>query len=437
MLTLFNKVNAFALAHKAAVACITLGTVSLVLTRFSPENLGYYYVFLSALGLQILFEQGMSFTVLQVISRNFSIVVSEDELAAQQATRQGLIRKICLWYLSTASYYGLFLLVVGTAYFYFFSDAQHQLLWLKPWIILVFAQCAWLALMPILLLREAQGRLVEVWICKLLADMGGFVVFATSVLSDVGLYSLAWGILAKASIIGLYFLYRSDYRRLVLDAMREGASVQAYWHQNFAVFQKRISYSWLAGYTAHHSVSLVLFGKFGVGLAGQFGASWQIIQGISAVALIPLVSKMQVLAANEAKGARQLNTQSFLRLFPLIVALALLGHGLFLGGLAWMAHFGYAFQAKFLSLNILLILAAIAMAGVVVTSQAMLVRTQLVEPYTALSITDCAAHFFGIALALVFNRYELILWCLLVWQYAGAVPWSFAIFSRHTQKTKM
>lgn len=437
MLTVFNKVNAFALAHKASIAFITLATVSLVVTQFSQEQLGYYYVFLSAIGLQILFEQGMSFTVMQVVSREFARPIGSVDGSDGLSKKLGLLRKVCLWYIRMACWYGLFLGIAGTAYFYFFSDTQHQLFWLKPWLLLVLVQSIWLMVMPLVLLKEAQGYLVQTWIGKLITDIGAFAVFAACVFDGWGLVSLAMGTSAKIILTLGYFLCKREDRQLMVTSMRSKMSVEAYWKEHAALFQKRISYSWLAGYTAHHSISLFLFSSFNVAIVGAFGASWQIIQGISAVALIPVASKMQYLAANEAKGLRSVNTKSYSKLFPSILALACLGHAVFLSVIWLLGAAEIGLANKFLPIEQLVILAAISIAGVVITSQAILVRTQLIEPYMRLSMTDCAVHFIGITMAIIFNRFEIVFFCLLIWQYTCALPWSWRIFSKHVHRANI
>jgi hypothetical protein len=437
MLTILNRVNAFALAHKACIAFITLATVSLVVTKFSAESLGYYYVFLSAIGLQILFEQGMSFTVLQVLSREFAKPLLADDDSGRQDERYGLLRKICLWYIRMASLYALFLGVVGTAYFYFFSDTQHQLVWLRPWLSLVLAQSIWLMVMPLVLFKEARGHLEQTWLGKLISDTGAFAVFAICVLQGWGLLSLAMSTASKVILTLCYFLSRKEDRHLIAVALKSKTSVATYWQDNVAQFQKRISYSWLAGYTAHHSISLFLFSNFSLAIVGAFGASWQIIQGISAIALIPIASKMQYLAANEANGLRWLNAKSYRKLFPSILGLACFGHAAFIGVILLLpSATTLGLHQKFLPVEQLLMLCAVSIAGVVITSQALMVRTQLIEPYMRLSLADCAAHFIGICGAIVFNRLEVVFICLLIWQYAFALVWSWRIFSKHLYQTQ-
>jgi hypothetical protein len=434
MLKIFTKVNAFALAHKALASITTLGTVGLVLTQFSPDLVGYYYAFQSALGLQMLFEQGMSFTVLQVASREFSNQDANTRTEAQQLRTCGLIRKICVWYFKTALYYGLFLLIAGTAYFYNFSDSTHGLFWMKAWVLLVIAQSILLILMPVLLLRESQGNLVEVWVCKIVSDALAFSVFVVSVLAGLGLLSLSLALATKIACICFYFFFRKDYSNFIFSALKKKIHIEQYWQQQFSLFQKKISYSWLAGYMAHHSISLVLFGKFDAALAGAYGASWQIIQGISAIAMIPISTKVQLLAANEAKGAGSVNTQAYLKLFPAIIGLALTSNILFLGVVSLTEDLGYGLHGRFLPLMQLLQLSVISIVGVVVTSQAILIRSQLIEPYIKLSFADCLVHFCCVGLAMLFNSFAVILAGLVAWQLLGALPWAYRIFSRNLKR---
>ena len=115
-----------------------LVTVALIARFLSPAEQGYYYTFGSLVALQIVFELGFSFVILQLASHERAeLSISTDyEISGApiaHARLASVIQKSVRWYSMAAVVMACTLLPVG---FYFFSTHQHAgqtVSWQLPW----------------------------------------------------------------------------------------------------------------------------------------------------------------------------------------------------------------------------------------------------------------------------------------------------------------
>src|ERR1700734_3422749 len=99
-----------------------LVTVALIARFLSPAEQGYYYTFGSLVALQIVFELGFSFVILQMASHERAhLTFSPDGLisgnAVAHARLASVLQKALLWYTSAAFFLAVFLLIAGTHFF--------------------------------------------------------------------------------------------------------------------------------------------------------------------------------------------------------------------------------------------------------------------------------------------------------------------------------
>src|SRR6202166_3673927 len=104
-----------------------LVTLTLIARFLSPTEQGYYYTFGSLVALQIIFELGFSFVILQLASHERAqLSISSDyEIsgdAIAHARLASVIQKSVRWYSAAALLMAATVLPVG---FYFFSTHQH------------------------------------------------------------------------------------------------------------------------------------------------------------------------------------------------------------------------------------------------------------------------------------------------------------------------
>ena len=135
-----------------------LVTLLLVVRFLSPDEQGYYYTFASLLAMQVLFELGMSFVVMQFASHEMAQltwvhegIVEGDKLA--KGRLRSLLVLVTKWYGVIAV---LIVVVILPAGWIFFSVTypQSKVNWQIAWIWLVLAAAINICFMPLLALLE-------------------------------------------------------------------------------------------------------------------------------------------------------------------------------------------------------------------------------------------------------------------------------------------
>ncbi len=148
-------------------------TLFLVAHNFSSAEQGYFYTFNSLVGLQVFFEMGLSFVILQFSGHYFAYLnwaesgnVNGDPVKLLKFYL--LLRNALLWYGVAAIAMAALLIPAG---FYFFNQQQiHSIsiTWQMPWIFLVIFTAFNLLTIPALAAIEGAG---QVQIFKLLGNL--------------------------------------------------------------------------------------------------------------------------------------------------------------------------------------------------------------------------------------------------------------------------
>src|SRR6266849_5461926 len=137
---LFGVDRAIAFTVLARVVQIlgSTGTVLLILRFLTPVEQGYYYTLLSLVSLQVVFELGFSFVILQMAAHECAHLtlhadgrIEGDSVA--HARLASILQKTFRWYLLAAVILCAALLHVGV---YFFSRPAHTtppVAWHGPW----------------------------------------------------------------------------------------------------------------------------------------------------------------------------------------------------------------------------------------------------------------------------------------------------------------
>src|SRR5579872_6811885 len=116
-----------------------LVTIALIARFLSPAEQGYYYTFSSLVALQIVFELGFSFVILQMASHerahlaiSSSYVITGDPIAHERLA--SVIQKAVRWYSAAAILMAVTLIPAGL---WFFTTHQHAaqppVFWRAPW----------------------------------------------------------------------------------------------------------------------------------------------------------------------------------------------------------------------------------------------------------------------------------------------------------------
>ncbi|MDR3723199.1 MAG: hypothetical protein P4K83_01750 [Terracidiphilus sp.] len=263
-------------------------TIALIAHYLTPAEQGYYYTFGSLVALQIVFELGFSFVILQMASHevaHLSISSNEEISGTREAHgRLASVLKLTVKWYSIASM--LMVLALIPSGIYFFSTQQkgaNNVNWLGPWCLDVVAASMTFLLDPILSFMEGCGYVSEISRLRLMQSVTGSVVAWTVLIANEGLYAPAMIMIGTvvATIIWLY-----GKRKIIFELLKHDTGEnRVSWSREVWPFQWKIAISWLCGYFIFQLFNPVLFAFQGPAAAGQMGMSLTIASAMQAVAI--------------------------------------------------------------------------------------------------------------------------------------------------------
>lgn len=265
-----------------------LVTVALIARFLSPAEQGYYYTFGSLVALQIIFELGFSFVILQLASHERAqlSISPEYEISGEETAHDRLasvIQKSVRWYSVAAVLMAATLLPAG---FYFFSAHEHPgqaVAWQLPWSLAALMAALNFQLDPFLSFLEGCGYVSQVARTRLIQSTIGSLLAWIALSTHHGLFAPAMMLLglASGSLVWLF-----GKRRLLLGLLRRPSGTnRIHWNQEVWPFQWRIAVSWFCGYFIFWLFNPVLFAYRGPVEAGQMGMSLSLTNAIMNIAV--------------------------------------------------------------------------------------------------------------------------------------------------------
>jgi hypothetical protein len=311
-------------------------TVAMITRFLTPNEQGYYYTFFSLYALQIVFELGLSFVVLQMAAHERAQLTfaSNGDIggdAVAHSRLASLLQKTVRWYSVAAV---LMIAILLPAGFYFFSSNQHAgmgVSWQGPWSLLVVVAALGLQLNPIFTFIEGCGFVPLVGQMHLGQVLLGSLLSWTAMLTHHGLYSPAMMIGGQATM-ALAFLALPKLRRMLTSLLRRPVGSNSVgWRREIWPFQWRIAITWLSSYFISQMIAPVLFSYQGAAAAGRMGMSLSISTSIGSVGLAWMSTKSSPFGNLIARGEiAELNRLFFRTLWQSTALLATGAAGCFL-----------------------------------------------------------------------------------------------------------
>jgi len=283
-----DRAIAFTVLARAWSSAAGLVTVALIARFLTGTEQGYFYTINSLVALQIIFELGFSFVILQMASHERAHLtvdplgnISGDRVA--HARLASVLQKAIRWYALAAL---LFLVVLLPAGMHFFSTHQRpgvQVAYVMPWLAAVVAAAINLQVNPVLSFFEGWGDVAPVARSRFFQALAGSSLAWAALATHHGLYAPALTILGQA-LAGLVWI--GSRRKTLLQLLKhQPGEHRIPWMKEVWSFQWRIALSWIAGYFIFQIFTPVLFAYSGPVAAGQMGMSLNIVGALSAVAL--------------------------------------------------------------------------------------------------------------------------------------------------------
>ena len=265
-----------------------LVTVILIAHFLSAAEQGYYYTFGSLVALQIVFELGFSFVILQMASheRAHLAISKSGEITGDpvaHARLASVLQKSVRWYSVAAL---LLLCALAPAGIHFFSaHAQPGLpvAWRLPWLMVALAASLAFQIDPMFSFLEGCGYVPQVAHTRFWQAFVGSLLAWTSLLLHHGLFAPAM-IITGQVLVGAGWLFTR--RGLLLGLFRHPSGQhRIQWGKEVWPFQWRIAISWICGYFIFQLFNPVLFAYWGPVAAGQMGMSLTIGSALLSISI--------------------------------------------------------------------------------------------------------------------------------------------------------
>jgi len=385
------------------------GLVTLVvIARFlTPSEQGYYYTFNSLVALQIVFELGFSFVILQLAAHERAQLsfLPGGEIAGDAVAHSRLasvLQKCVRWY-SVAGV--LMAAVLAPAGLYFFSIHQRGdalISWRLPWCLLVVATMLAFQIDPVFSFLEGCGFVRQVAHRRMVqAILGSALAWAAMILHH-GLYAPALVILGQVAV-GLAFMFSGAHRPLLRGLLTFPVKEHSVgWRSEIWPFQWKIAVSWLAGYFIYQLFSPVLFAYQGPVAAGRMGMSMSIASAAGSVALAWMSTKASPFGALVARGEfRELDRLFFKTLWQSTAVITLGSAAILAIDMVAAPHYP-KMALRILPPWVLALLFLNAILNHIVCSQALYLRAHKQEPFYTQALISAAL--IGIS-TLFFGKY--------------------------------
>jgi hypothetical protein len=270
-------------------------TLFLIARFLRPEEQGFYFTFGSVIALNIFFELGLTYVLLQFASHEKAHLdwTSFGTLSGSEAAKlrlAALLKLSLKWYSVAALLVLLLVLPAGLVFFSRDSAPNAAIAWRIPWISLAAASALNLFVAPLFAVLEGCGKIWQI------ASMRA----GQSVLANVGLWLtlLCHGALFAGPVfqtvnlvVGLAWL-APTYGGLFRDLLHtDVARAPFHWRTEVWPFQWRIAISWLSGYFIFYMFNPVLFALKGPAVAGQMGMSLSLCNALIGASMAWMTTK--------------------------------------------------------------------------------------------------------------------------------------------------
>ncbi len=267
-------------------------TITLVVRTLSREQQGYWGVINPLVGLQIIFELGFSFVIMQTASHESAHLRITREGAVSGPEREmgrlaSIFQKAVRWYSVAAALLLVTLLALGGHFFRAVArehPSAQPVHWIGPWILAALAASLTFQLDPIFSFLDGCGFVPEVARARLGQFVAGSLLSILALATHHGLYAPGCMLLGQG-VAGIHAV--SGFRRLLLRVWRHNPGVhRTPFRTDIWPLQWRMAVSWVCGYAAVPLFVPILMGSrnWGPVEAGKMAVSISLAGKISDIA---------------------------------------------------------------------------------------------------------------------------------------------------------
>ena len=279
---------AYAISARFWTIVSNIVTVALMLRFLSPVEQGYYFTLLSLVALQVVFELGFSFVILQHAAheRAHLQILPDGTIEGDRtahARLASILKLTVRWYSRASVALGLVLIPAGIFFFSKNQSASPQVHWMAPWLTTAGASVIAFLFDPLYSFFEGCGEVREIARMRFNQVMLSSACAWTVMFTHHGLYAPGLN-LAMSPLVGGFFLWRR--RRFLLGLLHyQTAENTISWRREIFPFQWKIAVSWTCAYFTRQIFTPIVFHYRGPVEAGQIGITISVAGYLSSIAL--------------------------------------------------------------------------------------------------------------------------------------------------------
>ncbi len=218
-----DRAIAYTFAARVCMILGSTGTVLLIVRFLSKIEQGYYYTLLSLVNLQIIFEMGFSFVILQLAAHEaahlrFGIDGCVEGEPHRHARLVAILRKTTHWY-SVAGAIMLVAALLPAGVLFFRRTTPHDTEWFWPWTIAALATVVLFMLNPLCSFIEGCGQIRQVAGMRLAQAALAVAASWSALVLGKGLYAPGLAVAGNVFAVA-FFLWRR--RKILFGLLRAG-----------------------------------------------------------------------------------------------------------------------------------------------------------------------------------------------------------------------
>ncbi len=377
-----DRAIAYVFAARVCMIVGSTGTVLLIVHFLSKVQQGYYYTLLSLVNLQVIFELGFSFVVLQLAAHEavhlrFHPDGHIEGEPARHARLVAIFRKTLGWYCVAGLVMGITLFPAGMLFFNRTAPGTSST-WFWPWTFAALATVALFVLNPFCSFVEGCGQVRQVAGMRFAQAIVSVFAAWSCMLLGKGLYSPAFVMVAYVAVASTFLWSRRGLFSGLLRAKYDRNALS--WRAEVWSFQWKIAITWLCSYFTVQVLTPVLFASRGAVEAGRMGMSisiagylWNLVFAWMSTKAAPFG---QLIAKREYA---QLDHLFFRTLWQSLSVLGVLVAMCMVAVLAMQKLFP-GFAARMVSPGVFALLLLTAVSTLIVQSEAIYLRSHKEDP---------------------------------------------------------
>lgn len=257
---------------------------------------GFYYTFGSIVAIQVFFELGLNGIITQYVAHEASHLRCEGDRTfvgehKYLSRLSSLLHFSVRWYLIFASILFVVLVVTGFVFFTRYHVVDEEVTWKCPWLLLSLGTALNLLLAPILAFIEGLGKVKEVAKIRLWQQSVGLLVVWGCLTLGGKLYTPGVNWLVGITLIS-GFLLAGNFKALLVNLWKVDIIERVDYKREIFPYQWKIALSWISGYFIFQLFNPVLFATEGAVVAGQMGMTLAALNGIQALSLSWITTKI-------------------------------------------------------------------------------------------------------------------------------------------------